>query len=341
MLHYRNIQSPQVYGKYIPKPQNKKVYLGSGQALFSVNQMQEWAYKHANEAKAIAPQLNAPTLEQTAKNIHKFLYQNFQYKEDGSQQQLRSLAQAWNERETGIDCKSYSIIASQILLILGIPHAFRIVKQKNDGSRPNGWENTWSHVFVVIPTKNKTLAIDGVIPNFGHPTQVTEYKDFAMTPQQSTLNGCIAAEKPNFLAPTILSQADFNQIKAKLKTPKIIDVRKEGPRVMLLVDGLEPEQLVRLEATAANIKKLETLGCACSLGRSLTFDKSKSPQVAADLAPLLQEAPQPTPTTNTPTVNNKNLFGFTSTQIGIAAASFIGILLTAVYVKSKNKPLTI
>jgi hypothetical protein len=113
--------------------------------------MAKWAETYHRQMERIAPLLEGRTRKETADNIFRFLYSSFQYSIDGQLQQLYNPASAWKNRFSGIDCKSYSIIASAILQNLGIPHAFRMVKQPGvrSGNEVIIDPEAWTHVYVV------------------------------------------------------------------------------------------------------------------------------------------------------------------------------------------------
>ncbi len=128
------------------------IVLGEGDTLFGVENMRDWTLKYAHHTQKLAPQLKGRSLKETCINIHNFLYKHFQYKIDGSLQQLRSPACSWATREIGIDCKSYSIFGSTILYNLGINHYFRRIKQA-----PN---TGFTHVYLVVPINQNTNNLD-------------------------------------------------------------------------------------------------------------------------------------------------------------------------------------
>ena len=146
------------------------VNVGSGDTGYSLLRMADVVNKNLYQGKLIAPVMavksnGSMSLSHTSAKIHNFLYNNFQYKADASDQILRSLSCSWAERQTGIDCKSYSIAASIILSNLGISHAFRRVKQ------PTFMPNQYTHVYVIVFNNQKTqnlkdgyFVIDGTLP---------------------------------------------------------------------------------------------------------------------------------------------------------------------------------
>ena len=111
---FRVIRPAGKFGSLYPSAKCEKVPLGKGDTDFSVLKMEEWIRKHQSQTVDVAKQLKKSSLEQTCAAIHDHLYWNFQYKADLSDQLLRSPACAWQQRNDGIDCKSYSILASSI-----------------------------------------------------------------------------------------------------------------------------------------------------------------------------------------------------------------------------------
>lgn len=162
---YRPLENGNNYNALIPKPEGIAITLGKGQTKHALLKMQEWAYRFQHEAIQLSEVLERSTLEETIDEIQDFLYPNFQYKIDGETQMLRSLSRAWwDERTTGIDCKSFSVVASQILLCLGIKHYLRRIIQLGDEN------NAYTHVYVVVPKDQDTanlangyFMIDGTI----------------------------------------------------------------------------------------------------------------------------------------------------------------------------------
>jgi len=152
----RHIDNPSPYEGLIPSADGKRVDFESpaqySDTYDTLSFMARWAIAYHKQMERIAPRLLGRTAKETAANTFDFLYRNFQYSLDGTLQQLYNPASAWKNRFSGIDCKSYSILASAILLNLGIPHAFRMVKQP--GARSvNEWlidPEAWTHVYVIV-----------------------------------------------------------------------------------------------------------------------------------------------------------------------------------------------
>lgn len=181
--HQRSLAPAAQSAAMIPAPKGVQVQQPSGNTFISLQVMNASARKHYPEAQQLAKHLRKATLSGTIKNIRNWLYTNFQYREDEELQKIRTLSHAFhNERNTGIDCKSYSVIASQLLHNLGIIHYFRKIKQ-NKASH-------YSHVYVVVPHNQLSgklssgyYVIDAV-PEYTHEAPYTHKHDTRINPAQ-------------------------------------------------------------------------------------------------------------------------------------------------------------
>ena len=155
---YRPLKSGNQYNGLIPPYQGQEHNFDkesdNSTTYDTLKYMAEWSNKYAYQMKRIAPLLKGRTIQETANNIYQFLYSHFQYKLDGSLQNLYSPSAAWHFRKTGFDCKTYSLLASCILQNLNITHSFRMVQQA--GIMPG----EWSHVYVIVPANNTEYVID-------------------------------------------------------------------------------------------------------------------------------------------------------------------------------------
>lgn len=156
--------------------------------------MAQWSNKYAYQMKRIAPLLKGATIQETVNNIYQFLYSHFQYKLDGSLQNLYSPSAAWHFRKSGFDCKTYSLLASCILQNLNITHSFRMVQQA--GIMPG----EWSHVYVIVPANNIEYVIDATT-HTNKQVSFTKKHDYVMkhlglaSPYTSSL-GCACQGTP-------------------------------------------------------------------------------------------------------------------------------------------------
>jgi len=142
--------------------------------------MKVWVETFYKQVAKLSQILKGKTILETCDKIHYFLYYDIQYQADGVTQNLRSPANSWFNRRDGIDCKSYSIFASSVLMNLGIKHYIRQIKQ------PKFNPKQYTHVYVVVPfdqasgklDKGHTI-IDGTIMSNKEPSY-TDKKDVFM-----------------------------------------------------------------------------------------------------------------------------------------------------------------
>lgn len=200
---HRKIRSGSEFDNLIPKSQNTNINFetSSKQILESdtfdtLIFIDQWVTKYHNQLAKVAPLLKGNNTAQTAANIYHWLYNHFQYQLDKSplKQRLLSPAAAWKHRTSGIDCKSFSLLASCLLTELKVPHSLRMVKQKGIKSftNPNEWivnPNYWSHVYVAIPEGTKFHIIDATTHD-NREVQIVEKYDHKMIHQG--LNGAYA-----------------------------------------------------------------------------------------------------------------------------------------------------
>lgn len=201
VLLRRNISKGTQFDQYIDKKDNTKQSLGVGDTLHGVRKMREWVLRFYPQVSRLTNFFKGNTLRATCENIKHFLYHNIQYSMDKKLQQLRSPANSWENRFTGIDCKSYSVFASCILTNLGLKHYIRRIQQAHLN------KGKFSHVYVIVPINQETgslesgyFTIDGTVKGEKEPN-FTIKDDLLMDDklQYVGLNG--AAKKPTKKAP--------------------------------------------------------------------------------------------------------------------------------------------
>ncbi len=151
---YRSLRLGAQYERYMPFSDCSSVKpLGKGDTSEAIRQMRQTALKYQHHTQELSKIFfSESNLEQLCTDIHQFLYWHLQYSIDGDAQLLRSPACSWRSRYQGIDCKSYSIFASTILLNRGVKHYMRRIKQVNN---PNGF----THVYVIVPIDQKKATL--------------------------------------------------------------------------------------------------------------------------------------------------------------------------------------
>lgn len=177
MLH-RELRSGKEFEGLIPPSTHTQQYFEKenewSDTYETLQFMALWANKYAYQMQKVAPLLKGATLNKTVDNIYQWLYNHFQYKIDGQLQQLYAPSAAWENRFTGFDCKTYSLLASTLLQCLSIPHAFRKIKQ------PGMMPDEWTHVYVIVPTQNnKYLVIDATTHDNKEVSKIEKY-DYTM-----------------------------------------------------------------------------------------------------------------------------------------------------------------
>ena len=174
-----------------PKVACKRTILGDGDTFFSVRQIVTTIDTYYSQCDKIAKALKGRTLAITCRNVHNFLYHHFQYKADEEEQQLRSPACSWAQRFSGIDCKSYTILAGAILKAMGYNSYVRQIKQPF-----SQYPDEYSHVYLLVPASQKDndlhkgyYVIDGTIPTM-QETLFSEKADEIVTAMKHIgLNG--------------------------------------------------------------------------------------------------------------------------------------------------------
>ena len=189
-LLYRPVEEGEKFNDLIPEPNGKKDLMGIGDTGFSVKKMAEMVKNYSHQMEEVANELQSNSLAKSVDNAKDFVFKHFQYKADKEDQLLRSPSYAWwNDGFEGIDCKSYSIIASCILTEMDITHYIRRIKQTTHEP------TEWTHVYVVVPIDQKTnnlqkgyYVIDGTLQEAYEPSFL-EKNDLLMDLKHYSLNG--------------------------------------------------------------------------------------------------------------------------------------------------------
>lgn len=213
---WRQLRSGNEYDALFPKSLCKSTYVGNGNTDFSIDEMEKVINQYAFQTEKVAKKLQRTSLKATTDTIHDFLFNHFQYLADESNQLLRSPACSWFTRKKGIDCKSYSILASCILTNLEITHYIRKIKQ------PGYAPDEYTHVYVVVPKDQQTgnlesgyYVIDGTLKSNIEPAFIGK-SDLQMSLQHYSLNGAFTENLP--LNGTSLS---INNLKDLAKKPSL------------------------------------------------------------------------------------------------------------------------
>jgi hypothetical protein len=214
---FRVLKNGNQYQSLFPTSTGEIVELGKGDTDYSIDKMVQWIEKYQTQTTKVAKLHEKSSLQETCRSIHEFCYWHFQYKQDAADQLLRSPAAAWKQRFDGIDCKSYSIIASCILLNLDINHYIRKVGYSVPGE--------YTHVYVIVPKNQQTndlndgfYMIDGTINTMQEPNYLDE-KDEFMSLQHYGLN---APSQLNGFSLADLKKLDLKSLSGLLSSLKCI-----------------------------------------------------------------------------------------------------------------------
>ena len=189
---YRSIKKGDKFDKLMPFSDCSSTKIASGNTKVAIDSMALWAKKYQHHTKRLSEKefVDLP-LFKLCKKLHGFLYSHLQYKIDEYDQLLRSPACSWATRETGLDCKSYSIFASCILLNCGVSHYLRrVATHQGEG---------YSHVYVIVPKNQHTYdlkdgyyTIDGTLKTFKEQ-EIYKSDDVFMSVKSIGLSGAIGA----------------------------------------------------------------------------------------------------------------------------------------------------
>lgn len=165
-----------------------------GDTKHTLESIKEASIMYAGQTKKLANALKKQSLIQTVKSNYDFLYSHIQYEADELLQKLRSPECAISQRFEGIDCKSFTLFSSTLLLNQNIKHILRRIKQ------PNFNPDHWSHVYVVVPLDQDKMDLKQgyyIIDATLHENKETPYlekDDVIMSLPHVWLNGAASQE---------------------------------------------------------------------------------------------------------------------------------------------------
>lgn len=124
------------------------------------------ACRQYKQVERLATHLKDPDKLQSAFNIWHWLHTNVKYNYDTpGQEEIRTPARTWADRERGVDCDCLAVFTACLLINMGYTPAFEIVAF-NDSP-------TYSHIYVNLDG----VAIDRVLPIFmARPQNITKTK---------------------------------------------------------------------------------------------------------------------------------------------------------------------
>lgn len=124
---------------------------GHGNPQYILGFMKDIIDTHYTQVSKLAEKLKTSSLKSTVNAFHRFPYDYIQYDVDGYQQNVLSPACAWQNRLSGMDCKSFTVFTASLCKAVGIKTFLRQIKQGDDRV---------SHVYLVVPIDQKTGSLD-------------------------------------------------------------------------------------------------------------------------------------------------------------------------------------
>ncbi len=171
-MSFRNLSD--IAARSIPAPANNKVLLHTdGNTTDIVKVILKTAPQGLSDTREFAKYIKSNNTLDTCRRLWKFLKAHIQYRKDPvGEQYIQTPAYTW-ARKRG-DCKSYSIFVSSVLKNLGIYHYFRFVSFKPG-------DPTFTHVYVVVPSKGRQIIMDVVMPEFNSEKKFNHKQDYKMS----------------------------------------------------------------------------------------------------------------------------------------------------------------
>lgn len=224
------IQDGKQYDSLIAKPPNERTKLETANTFYSVAMIKKFVEKFYKQVSQLAPVLQGQSLEETTKNIHSFLFNNVQYQIDYVTQHIRSPANIWANRKSGVECKSFSLFSSAILTNLGIKHYIRQIKNANFKSKQ------YTHVYIVVPKnqdtgdlKNGHFVLDGT-SRYNRESSIKEKSDVFMSDKLPHLGLNGAPKKKATKKPTAAQLAARKKFAQMAKDGTLAKKRKTATK---------------------------------------------------------------------------------------------------------------
>lgn len=153
------------YSSLIDTADGAKTLKGYGFNDATLTELLE-ACKKYKQVEKLAKHLKGSNMLQSAFNVWHWLHTNIKYNYDTpGQEEIRTPARTWLDRETGVDCDCLAVLTACLLLNMGYSPKFEIVAFNNSP--------TFSHIYVNL----NGAAIDRVLPVFlARPAGITKIK---------------------------------------------------------------------------------------------------------------------------------------------------------------------
>lgn len=185
---------------FLPKSENKYLLI---KEFYTTNDIIEQILKAHNEGiletKKLAVHIPGKSITEFTRNLYNLLKKNVKYRTDPEYiQMVKNPAKTWNDKIA--DCKSYSVFLGTTLENAGIPFKYRFVSFSGS-TRP-------THVYVIVPFKNKYITLDVVMPEYDKEKPFTFKKDIEMNQGLYRVTG-IGNTKRNINPKPIPLKVDF------------------------------------------------------------------------------------------------------------------------------------
>lgn len=247
---YKKLKS---YDHLISDAENKDYFKGTG-FNETVKIIPSIIKNYSFQVRELAKHLKANTEAQSIFNVWHWLVTNIMYDYDkNGNEELRRPARSWADRHTGVDCDCFAIMASSILIEMGIEPILEIVAFNHS--------NDYGHIYVI--TKSD-LILDPVMKEFNRrPDNITKtlhmsinnYELAGIPKGTNGLAGCIKGL--GTIAPPTERTLQLMQMQSKLLQMPVTDVRNRELRklnyAIKLNDTIEQEIFLAIVDTVYDI----------------------------------------------------------------------------------------
>ena len=219
------------YSALIEPATGEKRLVGYGFEAATLDQLKN-ACKNYRQVAKLAAHLKGDTELQSAFNVWHWLHTNIKYNYDApGQEEIRTPARTWADRESGVDCDCLAVFAACLLGAMGYKPRFEIVAF---GNSPK-----FSHIYVNL----NGAAVDRVLPVFlARPSGITKTKIMEIPVFELSGGGAMeAAATLNGIYESALAKVQAHEATAEDSA----DLRKS--QVLMTLQNSDP-QAYRLAA---------------------------------------------------------------------------------------------
>ena len=241
------------YDHLFSASENKDYFKGTGFDT-TVKLIPNIIKQNSFQVRELSKHLKANTEAQSIFNIWHFLVTNIMYDFDkNGNEELRRPSRSWSDRHTGVDCDCFAILASAIMLEMGIEPILEIVAFNN--------REEYGHIYVI--TKSD-LILDPVMKEFNQrPDNITKtlhmpINNYELAGVPAT-NGLGAIRGLGTIAPPTERTLQLMQMQSKLLQMPVTDARTRELRKLnyaIKLNGtIEQEIFLAIQKTVYDIDK--------------------------------------------------------------------------------------